>query len=399
MSKKFSISRFLLVLLSIACLVLIIWIGYKLFLQHNISPLAGSILFIAGIGIFIWDIVTLRNKRFSMKNPSFAQVFFPILVIFLILAFAGVQPISTYKDKALTNVVNVFKSNSSLETSKPSPSATYTPIVQSPIPITSASQPEPRLSPTTSETTTKPSESQSKSQPVLTITDIVKDQKTEDIAAGRVTQCKVSIYLEPSSSAEPGYYTFELFSIWNNYGKQEFKYLRGDNIKPISWLISGGDTWLAMGKDSNLRNIFQTRYTYSPFELLTPVFTGTTPTTIENEVFELINSYRVKTSVAPLKWNQSIQDDSRKKAIMMLKEGKLSYLKLDSPYVGQMFFSSKVYQGQTPNEIARKPYDSWLGDQNQRQIMQKVEFTSMAVGYVVESRENIYYIEVLFSDK
>lgn len=398
---KFSIRRLLLVLIVIACIALAIWTGYQLFFLHKLAPLIGSIIFIVDIAVLICDIYILRNKYYSNRSPNFFIVFVSILAIFLILAFAGVQPLSSYKNNALTSIANVFRDTSA---SKPIeiPSTTpSSPVIQPPIEVPSTkptdSRPQSQPQPAPSPKLTPPPALQPK--PSLVLTDIVTDVKPEDMKSAMVTQCKVSVYLEPSASAEPGYYKIELLSLWTGYGIKEFKYLRGDRINPLSWDVSGGETWLAMGRGENLRSIFNIKIYYSLFEPSTPIFKGTTPSQIENAIFGLINNSRSRLGAATLKWNQTIQDEARIKSLIILQEGKLFYPPLESQYSAQLIYSSKTYSGETPDMIARKAFDTWFANETQKQIMLGTDIISMAVGYVVEARESVYYVDVLFSVK
>jgi len=101
MKIGFSLGKLLLDLLVIACLVIAGWIGYRLFVLHELTPVTGSIALIADIGVLIWGISALRSSRYIWKAPSFKFVFFSLLGIVLILAFAGIQPLASYKDKVL----------------------------------------------------------------------------------------------------------------------------------------------------------------------------------------------------------------------------------------------------------------------------------------------------------
>jgi len=398
--RKFSTRRLFLVLLVIACIALAIWTGYQLFFLHKLAPLIGSIIFIADIGVLIFDICILRNKYYSARSPNFFIVFISVLAIFLILSFAGVQPLYSYKNNALTSIADVFRNtpeSKPIETPSTTPSQT---LIQPPINIPAAPsspapnpQPQPATSPKVTPPPTPPP------QPSLVLTDIVMNVKPQDIFSGMVNSCKVSIYLEPSSSTEPGYYKIELLSNWTSYGTIEFKYLRGDTINPMSWTVSGGETWLAMGRGDNLRSIFKINISYSPFEPSIPIIKGTIPSPIENAIFGLINSTRARVGAASLDWSQIIQDETRIKALTILQEGKLFYPPLESQYSAQLIYSSKTYSGETADMIARKAFASWYGNEKQKQILLETEFTSMAVGYVVEARESIYYIDVLFTAK
>ena len=82
---------------------LLIWTGIKLF-SKEFAPgaLVGSFIFIAEFVFFIWLWrVIARN---SWRWPSMKLTFFSLLLIFLVLAFAEVKPLSTYKDTALQNI-------------------------------------------------------------------------------------------------------------------------------------------------------------------------------------------------------------------------------------------------------------------------------------------------------
>ncbi len=396
--RKFSTRRLLLVLLVIACIALAIWTGYQLFFLHKLAPLIGSIIFIVDIGVLIFDICILRNKYYSTRSPNFFIVFISVLAIFLILSFAGVQPLYSYKNNALTNIANVFKNTSASKT-KETPSTTTSPTTSVPPIIITPTTPAPSPTPTPSPAPAPAPKPTPPPQPSLVLTDIVMNVKPQEIFSGMVNSCKVSVYLETSSSTEPGYYKIELLSNWKSYGTQEFKYLRGDKINPLSWDVSGGETWLAMGRGDSLRSIFKINFSYSPFEPSIHIIKGTIPSPIENAIFGLINSTRARVGAASLDWSQIIQDETRIKTLTILQEGKLFYPPLESQYSAQLIYSSKTYSGETPDMIARKAFDSWYGNEKQKQILLETEFTSMAVGYVVEARESIYYIDVLFTTK
>lgn len=88
--------------LSILSLIgLIIWTGIKLFsMQFLRSSLIGSLVFIGELVflIWLWSIVA-KN---SWRKPSMKLTTFAVLAIAVIFAFAGVQPISTYKNDLVT---------------------------------------------------------------------------------------------------------------------------------------------------------------------------------------------------------------------------------------------------------------------------------------------------------
>lgn len=77
------------------------WLGYLLFTQQ-IYPTTGSIAFIAGITTWILCIVLIRYK-YRWITPSFKLTAIPIIAILLILTFAGIEPLATYKDNLINN--------------------------------------------------------------------------------------------------------------------------------------------------------------------------------------------------------------------------------------------------------------------------------------------------------
>lgn len=106
--KKFSARKLFLDLLVIVCLGVAGWIGYQLFILHQLNPIIGSIVFIVDIGVLVWSISVLRSRQYSWRAPSFKAVFFSILGILLVLSFAGVQPMAEYKDR----VISLFENSS-----------------------------------------------------------------------------------------------------------------------------------------------------------------------------------------------------------------------------------------------------------------------------------------------
>jgi len=54
------------------------------------------------VGLLFWIIYMLRSSRYRGRTPSFNLVFFSILGIALICAFAGIQPLASAKDEALS---------------------------------------------------------------------------------------------------------------------------------------------------------------------------------------------------------------------------------------------------------------------------------------------------------
>jgi hypothetical protein len=99
--------RLLLNLSILSVFGLLIWSGIKLFSHQFVhSSLAGGLLFLAELVFFIW--MWRMVSKNSWRWPSMKLTAFSLIVIFLILAFAGVNPFSNYKDNAISGVSNYF---------------------------------------------------------------------------------------------------------------------------------------------------------------------------------------------------------------------------------------------------------------------------------------------------
>lgn len=92
--KKLSLN-----LLVVVSLIVAVWIGYQLFYLHKLPAVIGSILFIADSIILIWSIVLIRTAQYRKKAPGFRVTVASVLAVILVLAFAGVEPVSAAKDK------------------------------------------------------------------------------------------------------------------------------------------------------------------------------------------------------------------------------------------------------------------------------------------------------------
>ncbi len=91
---KLFLSLFLLALIGF-----LVWTAIKLFnhdMPYPFTPITGSILFLTELALFIW--IAKELKRNAWRNPSFKLILLSLIVIFLIFAFAGVQPFLGYKD-------------------------------------------------------------------------------------------------------------------------------------------------------------------------------------------------------------------------------------------------------------------------------------------------------------
>ncbi len=98
----------------LSLLGLIIWSGIKLFSQQFIySPLAGSLIFLAEFVLFIWMWRVVAKN--SWRWPSMKLTVFSLICLFVIFAFAGVQPVSSYKDNVISKL-NTYWTEQKLKT-------------------------------------------------------------------------------------------------------------------------------------------------------------------------------------------------------------------------------------------------------------------------------------------
>ena len=95
----------------LSLLGLIIWSGIELFSHQFVkTALIGSILFLAEFIFFIWvwKVVSKNGWRW----PSMKLTIFTLICLFLVFAFAGVYPMSSYKDAALSKIQSAFSNGS-----------------------------------------------------------------------------------------------------------------------------------------------------------------------------------------------------------------------------------------------------------------------------------------------
>lgn len=91
----------------------LIWHGFFLFTQQT-EPLKNSIILIVGIAVWFLLIKLARNRSYRWVKPSFKLTTFSTIAILLIFTFAGIQPMSTYKD----NLIEKWKAQQAEETAK-----------------------------------------------------------------------------------------------------------------------------------------------------------------------------------------------------------------------------------------------------------------------------------------
>ena len=84
-----------------------VWSGVKLFSsQFTQSAFIGSIVFLAELVCFIWLWKVVAKN--SWRQPSMKLTVFSLTCLFLIFSFAGVQPMTGYKDEVFGKVTAFF---------------------------------------------------------------------------------------------------------------------------------------------------------------------------------------------------------------------------------------------------------------------------------------------------
>lgn len=103
--------RLILNLSVLSLLGLLIWSGVSLFTQEFMqNSLIGSTVFLSELVIFIWLCRVVAKN--SWRQPSMKLTVVSLVCIFVVFAFAGVQPFSDYKDGAvgkITSLINTQK--------------------------------------------------------------------------------------------------------------------------------------------------------------------------------------------------------------------------------------------------------------------------------------------------
>jgi hypothetical protein len=94
---------------------LLIWSGIRLFSHQFVqNALMGSILFVVEFVLFIW-IWRVVSKN-SWRWPSMKLTIFTLICLFIVFSFAGVQPLTGYKDTILNKMKSILADNQSVVT-------------------------------------------------------------------------------------------------------------------------------------------------------------------------------------------------------------------------------------------------------------------------------------------
>jgi len=95
-------------LLNLAVLVAevgLIWVAYNAF-THKFAPLVGA-LSVIGLIALLWFLIHLsRGRRFRYQRPGMIKTTLIVIALVVIFAFAGVQPLASYKDATIGKITD-----------------------------------------------------------------------------------------------------------------------------------------------------------------------------------------------------------------------------------------------------------------------------------------------------
>ena len=122
------IYRLILNLSLLSLLGLLVWSGVSLFTQQFMqSPLIGSLVFLLELAVFIWLCRVLSKN--GWRQPSMKLTVFSLICLFFIFSFAGVQPLSDYKDTMFDSISTYFRNVNQPATTSSHSNQTYTLVI------------------------------------------------------------------------------------------------------------------------------------------------------------------------------------------------------------------------------------------------------------------------------
>jgi hypothetical protein len=121
--------------INIAVLVLfgvLVWVGYRLFTHSfGIDPIIGVVVFVACAAGWILLIRLTEGGRYRWVRPSLALTTFCVIAVILTLSFAGVQPLSGYKDVVIDGIsARLGAPGTSLPGASPIPYGVYCDLLE-----------------------------------------------------------------------------------------------------------------------------------------------------------------------------------------------------------------------------------------------------------------------------
>jgi hypothetical protein len=139
-------------LIIIALDILLIVVCVKAF-THQLAPIIGVVSVVGILTIIILLITKVQNRYFRYRRPGMFKTTLVVILIAIITAFAGCQPLASYKDKAIDYISDFITSaNTNTNTTTITTNATATtPPATTTSPAT-ATTPEPSKAKETTKT-------------------------------------------------------------------------------------------------------------------------------------------------------------------------------------------------------------------------------------------------------
>jgi hypothetical protein len=105
----------------------LVWLGYRLFTHSlGIDPIIGVVIFIACVAGWILLLRLTQTGIYRWVRPSLTLTTLCVIAVVLVLSFAGVQPLSDYKDRAISEIsARLGTSGIPILESPPIPYGTY----------------------------------------------------------------------------------------------------------------------------------------------------------------------------------------------------------------------------------------------------------------------------------
>ncbi len=102
-------------LLVLVCFLVAGWTAYLL-LTHQTTPVIGWLVLVVDIGVLVWNLSVLRKYRISFGSVILTGIILTVL-LGTGTAFAGIEPMASYKDK----VAVFFETSASSQSTQESP--------------------------------------------------------------------------------------------------------------------------------------------------------------------------------------------------------------------------------------------------------------------------------------
>lgn len=425
-SRFMKIRKLFLNLLVIAGLGLVAWTGYLLF-THQTDTTSGTVLLLLEVGFSIWIISVLRSPKYKRIKPSFKLVLFPLLGIALVCAFAGIEPLATYKDVSLDfvttqvgKVAEFFKETTPTQEDITSIIAEVEPTVvrvevedgigsgmiidESGYILTSNHIVEDTQSAAIilmdvgqyqgvvigrdelRDLAIIKITASGFDLPVVTLGNSDKLESGEEVIAigyslgleGGTTISKGIIsafryvdsvrYIQTDAAINPGNSGGPLINLNGEViGIVTFKFV-GEAVEGIGFAIAINDAKPFITEVSEKEQALEEarREEQALLEL-------------EEETFRLINVEREKRGIAPVVWSEQLHNIVRERVRTMEREGRLFHPQLNYPYA-EIAYGASYGSRFSPYSTAESIVESWLSSPGHRAIMLDRGATEAAVG-------------------